>query len=98
MKKIIVAAAFLALCSAGSAFAQTPAAMSVENVAAPAPQQEVKETKKETSGKSCCSSKKSADAKSCGSKDAKAAGKSSCCTKGQSEAKAEGREEHNHKH
>lgn len=92
MKKIFIAAAFVAFCSVGSALAQAPATQSNQTKPAAA---STSETKKDShgTGAACCS-KKSA-AKSCGS-EAKAAGKSSCCQKGgHTDAKAEGTTEEN---
>lgn len=83
MKKFLVAAAFMAFCSAGSALAQAPAnTQSIQTTKT--------ETKKDSHGGGSCCSKKStaASAKSCGS-ESKAAGKSSCCQKGHTDAKVE---------
>jgi hypothetical protein len=89
MKKMLVMAAFLACCSAGSAFAQSEGAKTTKPAATA--------TEK---GSSCCSSKSKADcgkksketAEACADKSGTktaAAGKSSCCMKGHTEAKAE---------
>ncbi|MBL7924394.1 MAG: hypothetical protein JNL88_09355 [Bacteroidia bacterium] len=93
MKKIFLAAAFVTLCSVGSAIAQT--GVNSEKAAVTTDVQQ-KETAKPAAKASCCSKKSTADAKSCSSKEEKAAGKSSCCQKGghgHADAKAEGTEE-----
>jgi len=87
MKKILVAAAFVTFCSLSTAIAQTAVQTEKAAVATDVQQPEVKKEKKAAS---CCSSKKSADAKACADKGEKtAAGKSSCCQKGHNEAKVE---------
>lgn len=104
MKKFLLAAAFVTVCSFSSAVAQTAVQSSVQTEKAAtvndAVQTEAKEkTAPKAAAASCCS-KKSKDAKACADKkEAKsAAGKSSCCQKGHTEAKAEEKDHAGHKH
>lgn len=90
MKKILIAAAFLAFCTAGSVSAQAPVSGSSTSVSVEKADGQA-DTKKEPKAASCCS-KKSAKA-SC-SDEGKSAKKSSCCQKaGHTDAKVEGTEE-----
>lgn len=83
MKKIILAVAFVAICSVGSAVAQAPVTTTKAK-----PASEQAEPKKESKPASCCSAKGASSAKAC-SHEEKAAGKSSCCQKGHTDAKVE---------
>lgn len=92
MKKFLLAAAFVTVCSFSSALAQTAiqSAPQTEKAAIvkDAPQSDVKEKPASAKAASCCSKK---EAKACSDKKETktAAGKSSCCQKGHTEAKAE---------
>lgn len=111
MKKFLLAAAFVTVCSFSSALAQTAVQTSTQTekaaIVTDAVQTEAKEKTAPKAAASCCS-KKSKDAKACSDKkeaktcsdkDAKtAAGKSSCCQKGHTEAKAEEKGDATHKH
>ena len=99
MKKFLLAAAFVTVCSFSSALAQTAVQTEKAAVATEVQQNEAKKEKSDAKPASCCS-KKSKDAKACSDKEAKsAAGKSSCCQKGgHTDAKAEDKDHSNHKH
>ncbi|MBL0097382.1 MAG: hypothetical protein IPP46_13550 [Bacteroidetes bacterium] len=92
MKKIFIAAAFMAFCSAGSVLAQAPATSTSTSISVEKADETQADTKKETKAASCCS-KKSAAKSSCADAG-KTTKKSSCCQKaGHTDAKAEGTEE-----
>lgn len=90
MKKFLLAAAFVTVCSFSSALAQSAVQTEKAAVVNDADQTEVKEKPAAKAASSCCS-KNSKEAKACSDKkEAKsAAGKSSCCQKGHTDAKAE---------
>lgn len=106
MKKFLLAAAFVTVCSFSSALAQTAVQTSTQiekaTIVNDAVQTEAKEkTAPKAAAASCCS-KKSKDAKACSDKEKgekSTAGKSSCCQKGgHTDAKVEEKDHSNHKH
>ncbi|MFN0187309.1 MAG: hypothetical protein ACKVQV_01260 [Bacteroidia bacterium] len=100
MKKFLLAAAFVTVCSFSSALAQTAVQTEKATIVNDAPQSEVAKEKSAAKPAASCCSKKSKDAKACSDKEAKsAAGKSSCCQKGgHTDAKAEEKTDATHKH
>ena len=102
MKKFLLAAAFVTVCSFSSALAQTAVQTEKAAVATDVQQSEVSKEKSSAKPAASCCSKKSKDAKACSDKEKSeksAAGKSSCCQKGgHTDAKAEDKSDANHKH
>jgi hypothetical protein len=100
MKKFLLAAAFVTVCSFSSALAQTAVQTEKAAVATDVQQSDAAKEKAAAKPAASCCSKKSKDAKACSDKEAKsAAGKSSCCQKGgHADAKAEDKDHANHKH
>lgn len=102
MKKFLLAAAFVTVCSFSSALAQTAVQTEKASIVNDAPQSELAKEKSAAKPAASCCSKKSKDAKACSDKEKgekSAAGKSSCCQKGgHTDAKAEEKDHSNHKH
>ncbi|MBK9638141.1 MAG: hypothetical protein IPO63_10115 [Bacteroidetes bacterium] len=102
MKKFLLAAAFVTVCSFSSALAQTAVQSEKAAVATDVQQSEIAKEKPAAKPAASCCSKKSKDAKACSDKEKgekSAAGKSSCCQKGgHTDAKAEEKGDATHKH
>lgn len=102
MKKFLLAAAFVTVCSFSSALAQTAVQTEKASIVNDAPQSELAKEKSAAKPAASCCSKKSKDAKACSDKEKgekSAAGKSSCCQKGgHTDAKVDEKDHSNHKH